>query len=58
LYNFDIADPIDGYYFGHMLSKICQYATFNEKVACGLPYASIKSAQVDVEKVHHMAEEI
>jgi hypothetical protein len=39
----DTTEPFDGSCFGHALSKVCQYATFDEKVAHGLSYASIKS---------------
>jgi len=46
----DKAKPFDGYCFGHTLSKVCQYVTFDEKVGCGLLYASIKSTQADVQK--------
>jgi hypothetical protein len=46
----DKAKPFDDYCFGHTLSKVCQYVTFDEKVGCGLLYASIKSTQADVQK--------
>jgi hypothetical protein len=29
-------EPFDGYCFGHVLLKVCQYATFDHKVVCGL----------------------
>jgi hypothetical protein len=40
----------DGSFFGHVLSKVCQYATIDEKVAHGLSYASIKIAQSNIQK--------
>jgi hypothetical protein len=33
--------PFDSLCFGHALSKVCQYATINEKVFANLNYASI-----------------
>jgi hypothetical protein len=46
----DTTKPFDGYCFGRTLSKVCQYVTSDEKATCGLPYAFIKSTQVDVHK--------
>jgi hypothetical protein len=43
-------EPFDGSCFGHALSKVCQYATINEKVAHGLSYAFINIAYVDIQK--------
>jgi hypothetical protein len=37
--------PFDDSYLGHPLSKVCQYAIVNEKVAIGLPFAFIKAIQ-------------
>jgi hypothetical protein len=48
--NVDTTKPFDGYCFGHMLSKVCQYVTSDKKVACGLLYAFIKISQVNVPK--------
>jgi hypothetical protein len=38
----------DGSCFGHALSNVCQYATTYEKVAQGLSYAFIKTAQTNI----------
>jgi hypothetical protein len=43
-------ESFNGSYFGHALSKVCQYATTDDKVAHGLSYAFINSAQVDIHK--------
>jgi hypothetical protein len=43
-------EPFNGSYFGHALSKVCQYATTYDKVAHGLSYAFINIAQVDIHK--------
>jgi hypothetical protein len=43
-------EPFDGSCFGHALSKVCEYATIDEKVAHGLSYASIKTTQADIKK--------
>jgi hypothetical protein len=43
-------EPFDGSCFGHVLSKVCQYATIDEKVAHGLSYASINIAQAHIHK--------
>jgi hypothetical protein len=42
--DFGTIQPLDNYCYGHALSKVCQYAILDEKVACKLHYASIKYA--------------
>lgn len=46
----NMSKPFDGYSFGHTLLKVYQYANFDEKVACGLHYASLKSTQAEIHK--------
>lgn len=45
----DIAKPFNGYCFGHVLS-VFQYATSDDKVVRVFHYASIKTAQANVQK--------
>jgi hypothetical protein len=42
--------PFDDFYLGHPLSKVCQYATIDEKVATGLPSIFIKAIQSIIKK--------
>ena len=42
--------PFEGTCFGHAMSKACQYATTDDKVARGMKAVSIKYAQVAVQK--------
>jgi hypothetical protein len=37
-----VFEPFDGACLGHAPSKACQYIIFNDKVALGFNYASIK----------------
>jgi len=46
----DTTEPFDGHCFGHTLSKVCQHAIFNDKVARMLQYASIKPTQANIQK--------
>jgi hypothetical protein len=41
--NLGLLEPFDDIYFGHALSKVCQYAIADEKMFVGLPLASIKA---------------
>jgi hypothetical protein len=36
--------------FGHIMSKVCQHATLDEKVCVGMKEVSIKKAQVALQK--------
>jgi hypothetical protein len=45
-----IVEPFDSFYYGHALSKVCQYATSYDKVVHGLHYPSIKYAQANIQK--------
>jgi hypothetical protein len=42
--------PFDDSYLGHALSKVCQYATIDEKVAIGLISTFIKAIQSIIQK--------
>jgi hypothetical protein len=41
--------PFDGSYFGHAMSKVAQYATYDEKVAANLAPMNIKSTQASLQ---------
>ncbi len=41
--------PFDGSYFVHAMSKVAQYATFDEKVATNLTPMNIKSTQASLQ---------
>jgi hypothetical protein len=43
-------EAFDGSCFEHVLLKVCQYVTINEKVPHGLSYASIKIAQANIQE--------
>jgi hypothetical protein len=45
-----IIEPFDSSCYGHVLSKLCQYATLDDKVTHGLHYPSIKYAQTNIQK--------
>jgi hypothetical protein len=49
-HHLDTTKPFDGHFFGHTLSKVCQYATSDDKVARELQYALIKSTQANIHK--------
>ncbi len=36
----------EGAYFGHVMSKVCQYVTNDDKVSKGLMQVNVKDAQV------------
>jgi len=42
--------PFDDSYLGHALSKVCQYATIDEKVDVGLISTFIKAIQSIIQK--------
>jgi hypothetical protein len=42
--------PFDGSCLGHALSKVCQYATIDEKVVVSLSFAFIKVVQSKIQK--------
>jgi hypothetical protein len=44
-----ILAPVKGVYFGHAISKACQYATSNEKVSLGLQPMNIKFTQSSIQ---------
>jgi hypothetical protein len=48
--DFDIIKPFDGHFFKHELSKVCQHATLDEKVAYELHYhqSNLPKLQVGV----------
>lgn len=48
--HFNTSKPFDGYCLGHVLLKLYQYVTTNEKVACKLHCTSIKSTQTKIHK--------
>jgi hypothetical protein len=48
--DFGIVESFDGSCYWHALSKVCQYASSNEKVAHRLHYALIKSTLVNIQK--------
>jgi hypothetical protein len=41
--------PFDGSYFGHAMSKVAQYATFDEKVVTNPTPMNIKSTQASLQ---------
>jgi len=40
----------EGTYFGHVMSKVCQYATNNDKVSKGLMQLNVYDAQASLQK--------
>jgi hypothetical protein len=44
-----LEENFKGIYFGHALSKACQYATMDEKVYKTLKYVFVKIAQRDLQ---------
>jgi hypothetical protein len=46
---FGLEESFRGTCFGHVFSKLCQYATTNE-IFCNLKYAFIKFVEVDLQK--------
>ncbi len=40
----------EGTYFGHVMSKVCQYAINNDKVSKGLMQVNVKDAQATLQK--------
>jgi len=44
--NLGLLEPFDGSCLGHVLSKVCQYATIDEKYYVGLSCTSIKSFSI------------
>jgi hypothetical protein len=45
-----LAQPFASVYFGHVTSKVCQYATNEAKVGVGMKEVSLKNAQVALQK--------
>ncbi len=45
-----LLEPFDYSYLGHALSKVCQYATIDEKMCISLSYAFIKDVQGAIQK--------
>jgi len=45
-----LLESIDDSCLGHALSKVCQYATIDDKVCIGLSYAFIKDVQGAIQK--------
>jgi hypothetical protein len=45
-----LLESFDGSCLGHALSKVCQYATTNDKMCIGLSYAFIKDVQGAIQK--------
>jgi hypothetical protein len=41
----------EGTCFGHVMSKVCQYATYNDKVFKGLLQVNMKIAQTTLQKI-------
>lgn len=48
--DFGIVEPFNGSCYRHVLSKVCQYANFDEKVAHRLHYVLIKSTHNNIQK--------
>jgi hypothetical protein len=45
-----LEESFQGTYFDHIFSKVCQYATTNDKVYKNFKYVSINYTQVDLKK--------
>jgi hypothetical protein len=45
-----LEESFQGTCFGHVFSKVCQYATTNDNVCKNLIYVSIKISRVDLQK--------
>jgi hypothetical protein len=45
-----LPQPFVGFYFGHVMSKACQYATNEAKVGAAMKEVSLKYAQIAFQK--------
>jgi len=48
--NLGLLESFDGSCLGHAPSKVCQYATANDKMCIGLSYSFIKDVQGAIQK--------
>ncbi len=46
-----ILQVYEGTCFGHVMSKICQYTTNDDKVSMGLTFVNVKDSQVALQKI-------
>jgi hypothetical protein len=54
----NLLQPFDGTCFGHVMNKVAQYATNDDRIYKNLALMSVKFVQTSLQSLHHLAKKI